>query len=66
MLVLIQVQLVIVGDGPLTVTDANVMVGKLQTAFFPKIFGPQQNEPLDYDAVEKIVFQKLAKKVRKK
>src|SRR3954465_5939913 len=28
--------------GPLTVTDANVMVGKLMPDFFPKIFGPQQ------------------------
>ena len=48
--------------GPLTVTDANVMVGKLQPAFFPKIFGPQQNEPLDFDTVERN-FKKLAKKI---
>ena len=33
--------------GPLTVTDANVMVGKLMPDFFPKIFGAQQNQPLD-------------------
>ena len=37
--------------GPLTVTDANVMVGKLIPDFFPKIFGPAQNQPLDADAV---------------
>ena len=37
--------------GPLAVTDANVMVGKLIPDFFPKIFGPQQNQPLDADAV---------------
>ena len=37
--------------GPLTVTDANVMLGKLQPAFFPKIFGPQGVEPLDRDCV---------------
>jgi 5-oxoprolinase (ATP-hydrolysing) len=37
--------------GPLAVTDANVMIGKLIPDFFPKIFGPQQNEPLDADAV---------------
>ena len=37
--------------GPLAVTDANVMVGKLMPDFFPKIFGPQQNQPLDADAV---------------
>src|SRR5215208_4229802 len=38
-------------DGPLTVTDANVMVGKLIPDFFPKIFGREQNLPLDVDAV---------------
>src|ERR1700722_14092969 len=37
--------------GPLAVTDANVMVGKLMPAFFPKIFGPKQDQPLDADAV---------------
>ena len=37
--------------GPLAVTDANVMVGKLMPDFFPKIFGPQQNQPLDAEAV---------------
>jgi 5-oxoprolinase (ATP-hydrolysing) len=37
--------------GPLTVTDANVMLGKLQGRFFPAIFGPAQNEPLDEQAV---------------
>ncbi len=37
--------------GPLAVTDANVMVGKLIADFFPKIFGPAQNLPLDADAV---------------
>jgi 5-oxoprolinase (ATP-hydrolysing) len=37
--------------GPLTVTDANVMVGKLIPDFFPKIFGAQQNLALDADAV---------------
>ncbi len=33
--------------GPLTVTDANVAVGKLQPAFFPAVFGPRGDEPLD-------------------
>ena len=37
--------------GPLTVTDANVMVGKLVPAFFPKIFGPAQDQPLDAEIV---------------
>ena len=33
--------------GPLTVTDANVMVGKIQPAHFPAIFGADGNLPLD-------------------
>ncbi|TWI33684.1 hydantoinase B/oxoprolinase family protein [Mesorhizobium tianshanense] len=37
--------------GPLAVTDANVMLGKLQPDFFPSIFGPGQNEPLDVQTV---------------
>ena len=37
--------------GPLTVTDANVMVGKIQSAHFPAIFGPKGNEPLDVRVV---------------
>ena len=48
--------------GPLAVTDANVMVGKLLPDFFPKIFGPQQNEPLDADAVRG-AFATLAKEI---
>jgi 5-oxoprolinase (ATP-hydrolysing) len=38
-------------DGPLTVTDANVMLGKLDPRFFPSIFGPASDQPLDADAV---------------
>jgi 5-oxoprolinase (ATP-hydrolysing) len=37
--------------GPLAVTDANVMVGKLVPEFFPAIFGPNQNQPLDAETV---------------
>ena len=37
--------------GPLTVTDANVMLGKLQPDLFPAIFGPEQDQPLDRDTV---------------
>jgi 5-oxoprolinase (ATP-hydrolysing) len=33
--------------GPLAVTDANVMVGKIQPAYFPKVFGPRADEALD-------------------
>ncbi|MGI4807734.1 MAG: hydantoinase B/oxoprolinase family protein [Janthinobacterium lividum] len=37
--------------GPLTVTDANVCVGKVQPAHFPAIFGPGGDERLDADTV---------------
>ncbi|MGC1775006.1 MAG: hydantoinase/oxoprolinase family protein, partial [Pseudolabrys sp.] len=49
-------------DGPLAVTDANVMVGKLIPEFFPKIFGPSQNLPLDAHAVRD-AFTELAQQV---
>jgi 5-oxoprolinase (ATP-hydrolysing) len=48
--------------GPLAVTDANVMVGKLIADFFPKIFGPAQNQPLDADAV-RAAFAAMAKEI---
>jgi 5-oxoprolinase (ATP-hydrolysing) len=38
-------------EGPLAVTDANVMVGKLRGEFFPHLFGPHADEPLDEQAV---------------
>ena len=37
--------------GPLTVTDCNVMLGKLQPEYFPKVFGPGADQPLDGDIV---------------
>ena len=48
--------------GPLAVTDANVMVGKLIPDFFPKIFGPVQNLPLDAEAV-RAAFAAMAKEI---
>lgn len=33
--------------GPLAVTDCNVMLGKIQPDFFPRVFGPHANQPLD-------------------
>ena len=48
--------------GPLTVTDANVMTGKLIPDFFPRIFGPGHDQPLDRDAVRK-GFKALARKL---
>jgi len=49
-------------DGPLAVTDANVMVGKLIPDFFPKIFGPKQDEPIDAGAV-RAAFAALAREI---
>ena len=51
--------------GPLAVTDANVEVGKLIPDFFPKIFGPNQDKPLDADAVRK-AFDEMAADVKGK
>ncbi len=39
-------------NGPLTITDCNVMLGKLQPAHFPKIFGTDRNLPLDSEIVK--------------
>ena len=38
--------------GQLAVTDANVMVGKVQPRYFPKVFGPNADEPLSFEAVQ--------------
>jgi 5-oxoprolinase (ATP-hydrolysing) len=48
--------------GPLTVTDANVMLGKLSPDLFPKIFGPNRDQPLDAAAVRK-AFEEMAEVV---
>ena len=45
--------------GPLTVTDCNVMVGKIDPALFPHVFGPKADLPLD-DAVVREHFAVLA------
>ena len=42
--------------GPLTVTDCNVMLGKLVPQFFPHVFGPRADQPID----EQIVATKFA------
>ncbi|KAK6361411.1 hypothetical protein TWF730_005142 [Orbilia blumenaviensis] len=44
--------------GPLTVTDANLYLGRLLPEFFPRIFGPQENEPLDAEVSAKL-FEEL-------
>src|SRR6056297_983506 len=48
--------------GPLTVTDCNVMLGKLTPAHFPAVFGPDGDAPLDLDAVRRR-FAELAETV---
>ncbi|MGY6216051.1 hydantoinase B/oxoprolinase family protein [Methylolobus aquaticus] len=45
--------------GPLCVTDANLMVGKLHPEFFPRVFGPNGNQALDSDGVQ-AAFVELA------
>src|SRR5262249_34170819 len=48
--------------GPLTVTDANVMLGKIQPKYFPRVFGPEGNEYLDSQAVRD-EFSKLTARI---
>ncbi|HSD43100.1 MAG TPA: hydantoinase B/oxoprolinase family protein [Burkholderiales bacterium] len=49
--------------GPLAVTDANVMLGKIQPAFFPAVFGSRGDLPLDADVVRR-EFAALAGEIR--
>ncbi|MDP3610726.1 MAG: hydantoinase B/oxoprolinase family protein, partial [Rubrivivax sp.] len=49
--------------GPLATTDANVLLGKIQPAHFPKVFGPQANKALDREGVA-AKFEALAAKVQ--
>jgi 5-oxoprolinase (ATP-hydrolysing) len=48
--------------GPLTITDANVLLGRIQPEFFPRVFGPRANEPLDGDIVARL-FSELAERM---
>src|ERR1700682_1446138 len=48
--------------GPLTITDANVLLGRIQPEFFPRVFGLQANEPLDADIVTRR-FTELAEQI---
>ncbi|MBU6156157.1 MAG: hydantoinase B/oxoprolinase family protein, partial [Alphaproteobacteria bacterium] len=50
--------------GPLTVTDANIMVGRIQPDHFPRVFGPCADEPLD-EAVVRQEFATLARTLGK-
>lgn len=48
--------------GPLTITDCNVLLGKLQPDVFPKLFGPDGNQPIDA-AIVRRTFEALADEV---
>jgi 5-oxoprolinase (ATP-hydrolysing) len=48
--------------GPLAVTDCNLILGRLQAAYFPAVFGPDQDQPLDLGAV-RAGFSALADEV---
>jgi 5-oxoprolinase (ATP-hydrolysing) len=50
--------------GPLTVTDCNVMLGKLHPDFFPHVFGPGQDQPIDAATVER-KFRDLAAEIER-
>jgi 5-oxoprolinase (ATP-hydrolysing) len=49
--------------GPLAVTDANVMLGKIQADFFPAVFGPGGDAPIDVEVVRRR-FAALAEEIR--
>ncbi|MEU6098163.1 hydantoinase B/oxoprolinase family protein [Streptomyces sp. NPDC047079] len=53
------------GGGPLTVTDANVMLGRIQPAHFPRVFGPDGDQPLD-DTLVRDRFAALAHEIRER
>ncbi|KAF7628420.1 Hydantoinase B/oxoprolinase-domain-containing protein [Aspergillus flavus] len=48
--------------GPLTVTDANLFLGRLVPSSFPAIFGPGANMPLDYD-ITRTKFEEITREV---
>lgn len=51
--------------GPLTVTDANLFLGRLLPDFFPKIFGKHEDEGLDPEASQKL-FEELTEEINSK
>lgn len=53
------------GGGPLTVTDANVALGRIQAAHFPRVFGPDGDQPLD-EALVRDRFAELARDIRER
>lgn len=48
--------------GPLTVTDANLLLGRIDSEYFPRVFGPNGDEPLDV-AAGRAKLEALAREV---
>ncbi|RMZ91625.1 hypothetical protein DV736_g1129, partial [Chaetothyriales sp. CBS 134916] len=48
--------------GPLTVTDANLLLGRLLPEYFPKIFGPTEDQPLDQE-ITRQKFEQLTEQI---
>ncbi|MEU5997695.1 hydantoinase B/oxoprolinase family protein [Streptomyces sp. NPDC047197] len=53
------------GGGPLTVTDANVALGRIQPGHFPRVFGPDGDQPLD-ETLVRDRFAELARDIRER
>jgi 5-oxoprolinase (ATP-hydrolysing) len=50
--------------GPLSLTDANLILGRLLPKYFPKVFGEKENLPLDLSATQK-AFKSLAEEIQR-
>ncbi|KAJ7596011.1 Hydantoinase B/oxoprolinase-domain-containing protein [Mycena floridula] len=50
--------------GPLTITDANLFLGRIQPEYFPKIFGPSEDMPLDVEIVQRM-FRELTEEINR-
>ncbi|KAJ2371867.1 hypothetical protein H4S02_009399, partial [Coemansia sp. RSA 2611] len=48
--------------GPLCITDANLLLGRLRAEHFPHIFGPNENQPLDADTTRSL-FEQMAEQI---
>ncbi|MBX9687594.1 MAG: hydantoinase B/oxoprolinase family protein [Candidatus Obscuribacterales bacterium] len=51
-------------NGPLTLTDANLLLGRIQPDYFPRLFGPKADEALDLRAVQR-KFEELSAEIQK-
>lgn len=49
-------------NGHLSITDANLFLGRIQPDYFPRIFGPDENQPLDLQSV-RTAFKELTKRI---